>query len=87
MPAAMMGRISAADTALGILGECISAVYAGVLLDYAQFTASKLAFLQALVAAVLLFIWGIYHIQGGGVGEGMKKVPSIELTHSESEQQ
>ena len=80
----MMGRICAADTCLGILGECISAVYAGVLLDCAQFTANQLAFLQAVVAAVLLFIWGIYHIQGGGVQEERNKVSKIELTHSES---
>jgi len=84
-PSAMMGRICAADTALGILGECISAVYAGLLLDYAHFTANQLAFLQALVAAVLLVIWGIYHVQGGGVAvPEKKKLSSIELTHSES---
>lgn len=88
MPAAMMGRICAADTALGTLGECISAVYAGLLLDYIHdFTPNQLAFLQALVALVLFLAWGIYHYHGGGVAASyskLEKKSSIELTHSES---
>jgi hypothetical protein len=73
MPAAILGRIFAADVALGTGGECISALYAGLLLDYVpNFTPNQLAFLQAIISALLFILWSVYHYQGGGVQQESK---------------
>ena len=93
MPAAILGRIFAADTALGTGGECISALYAGLLLDYApDFTPNQLAYLQAIISGLLLVLWSVYHVQGRGVQQDLTNsstgiTSTIELkkvTHSDS---
>ena len=80
MPTAIMGRIFAADTALATLGECISAVYAGILLDYAHISPNQLAFVQAMITFLFFLAWGVYHAQGRGVPCEEKRL-SIELRH------
>jgi hypothetical protein len=77
MPSAILGRIFAADVALGTGGECISALYAGLLLDYVpDFTPYQLAFLQAIISALLLVLWSVYHYQGGGAQQESKSSSS-----------
>jgi hypothetical protein len=85
MPAAILGRIFAADVALGTGGECISALYAGLLLDYVpNFTPNQLAFLQAIISALLFILWSVYHYQGGGAQQESKLSSSSSSSSSSS---
>jgi uncharacterized MnhB-related membrane protein len=82
MPPAMLGRVFAADTALATLGEGISAVYAGFLLDYLHLSANDVTFVQAIVTSVLLLIWAVYHAQDRTPFE-RKTSSTIELTDNQ----
>lgn len=81
MPPAMLGRIFAADTALETLGEGISAVYAGFLLDYLNLSANDVAFVQAIFASVLLLTWTVHYSRDRIPFE--TKTSSIELTDNQ----
>lgn len=55
----MLGRIMSMDLLLATLGETLTAVVAGVLQDYARFSAEQVSLVMALTAFVSTSVWGI----------------------------
>lgn len=83
MPPAVLGRVFAADTALATLGECVSAVYAGLLLDELDLTAKDIAFAQAFISFAFLLVWAVYHFKTNEILGECEKESSLEMADSE----
>lgn len=86
----MLGRVSAIDFALGLLGESLSALICGFLQD----AGADVAFLLFLTGVALCAFWSWYHIRcgrdgvfsDGDLGEGgisLSEIPAL-LSDSES---
>ena len=64
----MLGRVMAADFALALLAESISAFACGILMDHwpTIWTANSMSVLFGCISFVWMFVWWGYHSDGGG---------------------
>ena len=64
----MLGRVMAADFALALLAESISAFACGILMDHwpTIWTANSMSVLFGCISFVWMFAWWGYHTAGGG---------------------
>jgi hypothetical protein len=65
----MLGRVLAADYALALLTEAISAYLCGVLMDQAELSVYQVSSVLALLTAVSTVIWIWYHVAGLGAAK------------------
>ena len=72
----MLGRVMAADFALALLAESISAFVCGILMDhYPKFwTANTMSIFMGCVCTVCMILWWIYHYSGGGAASSEAKL-------------
>jgi len=62
----LLGRVSAADYALALLAESLSAMTAGILQDDGGYTAEQVCIILGGFGLLLWAIWVYYHYRGGG---------------------
>jgi hypothetical protein len=72
----MLGRVLAADYALALLAEALSAYLCGFLIDQAGLSAYQVSFVLAALTTLLTVIWSWYHISGHGAGKYKSEILS-----------
>lgn len=65
----MLGRVFSIDSALGIIGESVSALASGQLEDRYGWTPEKVCRGLGILGSVLFFGWTLFHINGGGAAK------------------
>lgn len=66
-PPRLLGRIIAIDLSLALLGESLSAVVAGILMDDLEYSGERVAVLLSVVAGIFATFWTCYVAQRGRV--------------------
>ena len=62
----MLGRISALDYTFATLGEAISVMFAGMLLDTYDLSPAMVCYVFGMLAFVMFVFWFIFDRKGGG---------------------
>jgi MFS family permease len=62
----MLGRVTAAEYALGLLSEAAAAFMCGFLLDFVGLCPSQVSFLAGCTGLFWIVVWSFYHLAGRG---------------------